>query len=281
MAVLRTGVLILLFFSLTQVSASLQVGDFLIYNDDTVEIFTQPLEVLYDTNTRPDSIFFHNPRCYSTNCWRGYVALWLLKDSQLYLVEVIDCCGMNYSASGYPAGNTKFDLEQIVDRKYFKNGRVEAGWVSFCLYNPIGSPVYIRNQGYYAFYMEERLFCFENGKLVNIEYYDNPKTKHNTIYTVNDDSLANFVYKHVNWDSISNSQVVVDVIVFSTEDGKAWVGKNKSSNESSEFRQISTAIAQLPKWDSYYRLGEHQEKLFWFRKIVFNEELRKKYHRAK
>ena len=68
-----------------------QISDILIYNNDTVRLYSNPLESYYNKeNPRPED--FGIGGCWSTACWRGYQATWEIKDNKLYLVEIADCC---------------------------------------------------------------------------------------------------------------------------------------------------------------------------------------------
>lgn len=67
-----------------------QVPDLLIYHGDTLELFANPLEDLYnERNQRPKS--FGIAQSWSTACWRGYRATWLVENNVLYLVEIGSC----------------------------------------------------------------------------------------------------------------------------------------------------------------------------------------------
>lgn len=67
-----------------------QVPDLLIYEGDTLQLFSNPLEDLYnEKNLRPKSFGIRSS--WSTACWRGYRATWLIEDDILYLVAIGTC----------------------------------------------------------------------------------------------------------------------------------------------------------------------------------------------
>lgn len=67
-----------------------QIPDLLIYNNDTVSLYANPLESYYtEDNPRPDYIV---GGCWSTACWRGYQAIWEVKNDSLFLNAILDCC---------------------------------------------------------------------------------------------------------------------------------------------------------------------------------------------
>ncbi len=54
-----------------------QFPDLLIYNGETLAIFSNPLESYFsEANPRPSNLF----KFSCTACWRGYVATWEIKD---------------------------------------------------------------------------------------------------------------------------------------------------------------------------------------------------------
>jgi len=88
------GILFVLFIKVcvfTNVFGTAQVSDLLIYNNDTLGLYTNPLETYYNKkNPRPKNFGFIG--CENTACWRDYQAIWELKDGKLYLLEIRDCC---------------------------------------------------------------------------------------------------------------------------------------------------------------------------------------------
>jgi len=90
---MRNVILILIGFMLVNKAfGTAQIPDRLIYNNDTIRLYSNPLESFYNKdNPRPES-FFELDGCWSTACWRGYQATWEIKENKLYLVEILDCC---------------------------------------------------------------------------------------------------------------------------------------------------------------------------------------------
>ena len=69
--------------------ATRQTGDLLIINKDTLIIYQYPLDKYFNKGN------FYNPGFFSdysrTSCWRGYKAVWIIKDNMLYLKDIYDC----------------------------------------------------------------------------------------------------------------------------------------------------------------------------------------------
>lgn len=67
-----------------------QVPDLIIYKGDTLILHANPLESYYNKdNPRPKH--FYVSGYGSTACWRGYQAIWEIKDNKLYLNAIQDC----------------------------------------------------------------------------------------------------------------------------------------------------------------------------------------------
>jgi hypothetical protein len=66
--------------------ATAQAPDRLIYNGETYDLFSNPLESRYEKENRPS--FWIAPNTRSSGNWRGYVATWEILNDQLYLVKI-------------------------------------------------------------------------------------------------------------------------------------------------------------------------------------------------
>jgi len=140
--------------------ATAQFPDSLLYNGETVSIFSNPLEPFFTAeNPRPDKLFKYS----CTACWRGYIAFWEIKDKTLYLVKVIE-------------GTCSNDAPEIDMSKIFrKKLPVEAVWFSGVLRIPRGKMLSYVHMGYGSVYEKELYLAFEKGKLIKEEIVDNTK----------------------------------------------------------------------------------------------------------
>jgi hypothetical protein len=69
--------------------ATRQTGDLLIINKDTLIIYQYPLDKYFSKGNLYNPNFFND---YSrTSCWRGYKAVWIIKENRLYLKDIYDC----------------------------------------------------------------------------------------------------------------------------------------------------------------------------------------------
>jgi hypothetical protein len=79
---------ILLTIPIARTFATSQIPDILIYKGDTLSIFANPLEQLYDNDSIRPNFFDGKEGCMSTACWRGYEAEWIIIDDYLYLTGI-------------------------------------------------------------------------------------------------------------------------------------------------------------------------------------------------
>jgi len=105
------------------VFATEQIPDLLIIGKDTVFLGEFPLEQL-DMKHRP----FGTRDGFSTDCWRGYVAIWRIIDNKLFLEKIIDCI----YESGYENTIKLFEKNNIQYQE--KNGLIFANWCTINFY---------------------------------------------------------------------------------------------------------------------------------------------------
>jgi hypothetical protein len=141
--------------------ATAQFPDTLVYEGETLPIFSNPLESYFDAaHPRPRELFPFT----CTACWRGYVATWKIENGDLYLVRLVkgDC-------SSKP---------EDIDAGPIFPGRslpVKADWFSGTLRIPRGKQLMYVHMGYGSVYERERLLSFEKGRLVGEHTIDNTK----------------------------------------------------------------------------------------------------------
>src|SRR5690606_12553632 len=102
--------------------------DYIIYKKDTIPTYNLILEdYLQKENTaKADKLFGLSFRDgSSSNCWRGYQAIYKIENDSLYLVDIITCGELR---------NDKIDKTQSVDKmkalfkERLKSGKVFIDW---------------------------------------------------------------------------------------------------------------------------------------------------------
>lgn len=156
----------------SNVSATAQMPDLLIYEGKKVGIFSNPLETYFDKNhRRPTELF----KFSCTASWRGYLATWEIKDGFLYLLKLVEG-GCDEKAAEIPL------LKLFPDQK----APIKASWFSGSLVIPQGNELEYVHMGYGSVYEKELHLIIKNGKLVDKITIDNSKK---TIPTVEQKTL--------------------------------------------------------------------------------------------
>ena len=145
----------------SNVFATAQMPDLLIYQNETVGIFSNPLESYFnDTHPRPNALFEFS----CTGNWRGYLATWEIKDGFLYLTKLVK-------------GSCSQDAPEIPLSTLFPNQTppIKATWFSGELIIPQGEQLQYVHMGYGSIYEKELHLTIQAGKLVKQVTIDNTK----------------------------------------------------------------------------------------------------------
>lgn len=174
-----------------------QFPDYLFYKGDTLPIFSNPLEKYFERIGERKLIDFVG--CGSTACWRGYTAIWELRDNSLYLVKVTSC----HNSCGLETKNANL-------KKMFGTDIVLADWFSGKIVIPQGERVQYIHMGYASIYEKELHISFKDGLLKNERIISNEKTvneirllkRQREIAKKVQDTLFYQVKKDIVWDTI-------------------------------------------------------------------------------
>lgn len=146
----------------SQVFATSQYGDILIDGKDTVEIYSNPLEV-YLENKKSRTINGYDLKMTSTACYRGYLATWELKNDSLFLIEIRNGCSS--------LDNMEPEYFNLKDE--FGSDIVFANWVTQVLYIPCGDLLKYIHAGYSSIFEKEKYIYLIDGKLDSVRYQNN------------------------------------------------------------------------------------------------------------
>jgi len=93
--IMKQGLLFVFFISFSYLGRTTpQIPDKIIFELDTIYLNEFPLEQYYENRPIPD--FYKLTGCISSGCWRGYKALWEIKDNKLFLNSLYTCCESTY-----------------------------------------------------------------------------------------------------------------------------------------------------------------------------------------
>ncbi len=252
-----------------KVFGTAQIPDRLIYNGETVSIFSNPLEQLPNIDNLRPKLFGDKKGCNSTACWREYQGKWEIIDSELYLIGIYSCC--------FCEDKIEANLEQLFPDK-FENGKVKADWVTANILSPQGKQLYYVHMGYESLYEKEVVYEIENGQLKGTTTFDNTKSR-KSIYS-QDTTLLTFIYSNINWETLPKKDKTVKVFIqFSAnEQGKIDSLKVMRGFDETYDNEALRVVKCIPEWDVFYRHGQHERRV-WNLPIVFSEENRKKYQK--
>ena len=143
----------ILFFTLCSKNtfATRQVGDRLVFNGDTVWIYSAPLEAYFQKKGERTigEIDFNSGRWGNTALWRGYVATWQLENDSLFLIRL--------QSDFIPERSIDFDI-----KSEFGTNRVFAQWVTDSIISAHGASLHTLSR----IYETEKHLTFEQGKLI-------------------------------------------------------------------------------------------------------------------
>lgn len=272
---MKRNELILFIFLLTlplvKSFATGQIPDRLIYKGDTLSIFANPLEQLYDNDSLRPKFFDDKEGCMSTACWRGYEAEWIIINDQLYLTGIFSCC--------FYEDGIKADLNKLFGNKYI-DGKVKADWFTANIIAPQGKELYYVHMGYGSLYEKELELQFKKGQLVGTKTYDNSKSRQ-SIYSQNEEKLREYIYSNINWNNLPNldDKVIKVYVQFSAnENGVVDSVKVMKGYDSNFDQEAIRVVKSIPEWDVFYR-HEKLERRSWNLPIIFSNDNRKKYNK--
>lgn len=184
----------LIFVFLTSVTnASPQMPDYVIYGKDTIPTYNLILEkYLKDNDSKnTEELFGLSFRSgASSNCWRGYQAIYQIENNKLFLVFIIDCGSLKKIDKKASSKRIK----SIFGRK-ISDRRVFIDWFSGAINFPLNRNILRWDGVFNTIYEREKVFEIDKGYILqekNVEnYVDNP----DKIDRRNRDSISKILFR--------------------------------------------------------------------------------------
>lgn len=253
--------------------ATPQSPDILIYNGDTIPVYSLDLPIYFynEDYTLLINLFGQQETCSSSDCGRGYNATWEITDNQLYLTGIYSCC--------YYDDSIKADLN-IIFKDKLNNGKVKADWITGNAFSPQGKLFkYLHDQKYYEYELE---FTFNKGNLIETRLYDNTKFNRTSIFCQDQEKLNEFIYSNIRWDILPQADTTVLVLIkfIPDENGKIEnVELFREDKVKEIYNQEAVRVVKLiPEWDVYF-FKEKAVRMVWIQPISFSKENREKYRK--
>lgn len=254
-----------------------QIPDVLIYNGDTLSLFSCPLDYYPDKSKIEPRTLFGGNGCFYTACYRNYIATWKIENNKLYLIQIRNPCyptsqdyvEVSIKEGADTLGKEFADLELLFPDR-FVNGKVFANWVSTTMISPIGKLLFYIHDGFESIFEKELEFTFNNGVVVNTQEFDNSRTKISK-FTTDPNLLLPFIEKSINYSNVPYPDREIRVVVRlsgATEDGKIdGVSILKGFNQLYD-QEALRVVNSIPEWDVIYRHGKIINR-YWIIPVIF------------
>ncbi len=172
-------IIFLLLVPIVNLKASPQAPDYLIIDNDTVPLYQLILEDYLHSLEQPtdsNSLFgfsFRDDFGYggaSTNCWRGYQAVYSLENDSLFLKYIIPCNSLR-KLDADDINNSNEQIQKLFQEKV-KNNKVFINWLSSEFTIPKGKPIWWDGI-FTTIYDKEELYSIRKGILVDKHIINN------------------------------------------------------------------------------------------------------------
>lgn len=233
----------LVFLTIGESYSTTQVPDYLIYEGDTVPIKSSPLQSYIDKypNLYP---IFEQFEIKTTNCFRGYIAYWELKNDSLFLIKI-------------QGDTSEIPLSFIFDKER-KQEKIFADWFDGSILAQLGKKFIFPYIDFSTMYEFEKELIFDNGKLKKTKQYDNSKSK-SSKYSNDPILLSEFINQNMNKallpDSINRIVVLVQINEVS-ESGKITNVTIERGYNSILDNEAMRVIKMIPEWDVVFSKGK-------------------------
>ena len=279
---MRKFYMIILFSFLTfNAFGTAQIPDILIYNGDTLSLFSCPLNSYPNQDLINPKVLFGGYGCFFTACWRNYIATWEIIDDELYLIKIRNACfptDLKNVSISYKSeikidsiGSEYADLKVLFPQR-FKNGKVKANWVNEKLYSPQGKLLFYLHDGFQSIYEAELEFTLKEGKVIEINKLDNSKTKKSK-YTEDTQLLKEYIYDNIKTENLPLSDTIkrkVYICVISADEtGKIDSVRVIHGVNGIYDKEAIRIVKSIPEWEVLFRHGEKINRE-WTIPIVFD-----------
>lgn len=199
-----------------------QIPDYIIIKGDTIPTYNLILEsYLQKLDTveaqRLFGLAFRDGA--STNCWRGYQAIYLLQNDSLFLVDIINC--------GALLNKTIDKLESLkrmgtIFGVAVHQNRVFIDWFSGVINYPIDNSILRWDGVFYTIYERETIVSIDFGKVTEVRDVKNYEDIPNGIDRRDKDKISKILFKKLKkarWKNSEEYDCSTKYLVTITENG--------------------------------------------------------------
>lgn len=172
-------ILYILTFWTTQVFASPQMPDYIIYGKDTIATYNLLVEqyLQHHDTSKTDKLFglsFRNGSSF--NCWRGYQAIYKIENDSLFLTDIINCGELR---NGKIDRVNSIDKIKVIFGDKLRNNKVYIDWFDGFINFPLTNNLLRWDGVFYRIFEKEKVITISKGLVGKIEdvenYVDDPK----------------------------------------------------------------------------------------------------------
>ena len=220
-----------------------QAGEFIIFNGDTLEMLSEPLESFLTLNEPRENYSHYLKNGCSTGVYRGYVGYWEIKNDKLFLKNVFIC-----GEASKPIKNLLFKDSQ---------GDVLADWFTGELYLQKGKLLKYNHSGYERCYETEIVIRIEKGVVVDINEYKNGVKPSDRNFPLDIEKIRSEIYKQLDWKSIPrfSKKLRVYITFRITETGKLKYIRAIDKVDKVYTDQLEKIINEFPEVQIFYSRG--------------------------
>jgi len=272
---MRALLTIALFVVSMQAFPTSQVSDILVYNGDTVSIFSTPLEYRSDIDSLRLRLFDYKDTSISSDCWRRYIAYWLIQNDSLFLTKIISCQDTKLEAS----------LDKLFPDE-LSAGKIFATWFSGELDIPSGKLLEYVHMGFESIYETEEVIEIKEGIYQSTTVFKNI-VRMSEFWEMAPNKLQQNIYSNINWSVIPDiaDRHIQTYITFQTDPtfvidtaySYTMIDGEMDTNLNNPFMKETIRIAkEIPSWNYFKRKGVRLNNSF---SLLFSNDNKNKYMR--
>lgn len=157
----------------TELLASPQIPDYVVFGKDTIATYNLILEqyLQRQDSAKTEQLFglmFREGASF--NCWRGYQAIYHIENNSLFLIDIINCGELKNGKIDKSQSHEK--MKSIFGEKLL-NGKVFIDWFNGYINFPLNDEVIRWDGVFYTIFEREKVLTIKNGLVEREEDFDN------------------------------------------------------------------------------------------------------------
>lgn len=240
-----------------------QKAELIIYEGDTLQLLSLPLEdYLGEYEDRIEKYPMLKMTC-STALWRSYQCLWKIENNQLFLIDVYLCADKERSIFAQ-----LFDFESPI----------KASWFSGDLFIQHGRMIKYHHSGFQQYFEEETKVAIDQGNAIRQQRFVNGFRNNDLNFPSHPDSVMAEVHNRINWKNLPKL----------SKDYKVFVSMKVGSVDSLTIihskapelyvREVQRVLDEFPELRKFYSRGKPLDDRYIF-PVIFSSKQRKRFAR--